>query len=183
MPVVITGVRSGTSQRPSALVGCGSAKSLATVTFLYARPSRRIGAARPTRAGLFFLAAAISRLSDAAAALTIWLNGVTPAIGSLPNDHAYATAPSSLPLMWIGLPDIPAMTPVFSRFMPDSRHRIKSRPGLVFFKTPMTSASKVSSLTPLMTLLPCPFMPGFTSSTFQYVDGFGTPGCGAGRWA
>src|ERR1051325_231347 len=77
---------------------------------------------------------------------------------------------------------MPWMTPVLSRFMPDSRHRMRSRPGLVLRKTPSTSASNVSILTPLTTLLPCPFMPALTSSTFQYVSGFGRAGNGGCAW-
>ena len=66
-----------------------------------------------------------------------------------------------------GLPLMPAMTPVFSRSSPDSRQSTISRPGLVFLRTPSTSASKVSTLVPFMTVRPTPFMPARTSSTCQ----------------
>jgi hypothetical protein len=62
---------------------------------------------------------------------------------------------------------MPAMTPVRSRPRPASRHSTMSRPGFVFLSTPITSASKVSTLVPFMTVRPWPFMPGRTSSIFQ----------------
>ena len=78
----------------------------------------------------------------------------------------------------MGLPLMPAMTPVFSRSRPDSRHRTMSRPGLVFLRTPRTSASKVSTLVPFMTVRPTPFMPAWTSSTCQYASGLGAAAAG-----
>src|SRR6185295_2193808 len=54
----------------------------------------------------------------------ICLIGVIPAIGSFENGKLKAIAPTSLPSMNTGEPDIPPNTPVFSAFSPVNRAMI-----------------------------------------------------------
>ena len=80
--------------------------------------------------------------------------GVMPAIGSFENSPMRkASAPTSLPSMYTGLPLIPATTPVYSALAPVSRARIIASPGpCAFGMTPRMSTPKGSGSTPWNTV-------------------------------
>src|SRR6185369_8134503 len=95
----------------------------------------------------------------------ICLMGVMPAIGSFENGKLNAMAPTSLPSIKTGEPDIPANTPVLSTFEPDNLAmmadcRGPGNPG----STPSTSTPNSSASVPLKTVLAVPFIPGRISS-------------------
>src|SRR5688572_8624670 len=95
----------------------------------------------------------------------ICLMGVIPAIGSFEKGKLKAIAPTSLPSINTGDPDIPAKTSVFSALAPVSLAmmadwRGPGKPG----STPRTSTPKSSVSVPWKTVFAIPFIPGRTSS-------------------
>src|ERR1041385_9323024 len=96
----------------------------------------------------------------------ICLIGVIPAMGSFENGKLKAIAPTSLPSMNTGEPDMPPNTPVLSALAPVNRAMIADclgpgNPG----KTPRISTPNSSGCVPLKTVFAVPFMPGRISSS------------------
>ena len=89
--------------------------------------------------------------------------GRTPAIGSLANGNANATAPTSRPSMYTGLPLMPCMTPVRSTCAPPRRARMIDCLGPRFSIIPRISTGNSSTRESAKTVLPTPRMPAFTS--------------------
>ena len=92
--------------------------------------------------------------------------GVMPQIGSFANGKLKAIAPTSLPSMKTGEPDMPAKTLVRSTCAPDKRAmmtdcRGAGKPG----STPRTSTPNSCGSLPEKTVRATPFCPGFTSSS------------------
>src|ERR1044072_3211171 len=96
----------------------------------------------------------------------ICLIGVIPAMGSFENGKLKAIAPTSLPSMNTGGPDMPPKTPGLSALAPLNCAMIEDclgpgNPG----KTPRISTPKSSGCVPLKTVFAVPFMPGRISSS------------------
>ena len=145
---------------PGARPGSGRAKAAAT-----ASPSSGAAKDAPLPPSRSRAEAARGAPGDDAASSMSPI-GVMPAIGSLPNGNAYATAPSSRPFTYTGLPLIPAMTPVRSSGPPSSRARIRLWPGpTALSSTPRMRTRKLSIVAPSNTVRPSPCMPARTSDS------------------
>ena len=76
----------------------------------------------------------------------------------------YATAPTSFPLIYTGLPLIPcAMPPVCSITGPENFARIKCPDGPLSFITPNTLTLKFDIVSPTITVFAIPSIPVCTS--------------------
>src|SRR5580765_1363890 len=92
--------------------------------------------------------------------------GVMPQIGSLANGKLYEIAPTSLPSIYTGEPDIPAKTNVRSAFAPLRRPTIISCFGPIQFGiTPSISTLNSSGFVPLNTVRAVPCIPSRSSET------------------
>ena len=105
---------------------------------------------------------AARRAGSAAAGETRSISSIgrMPAMASVANGNAMATAPTSRPSMNTGLPLIPCMTPVLASGPPESRPRISDCLGPIFSRTPRISTSNSSIRSPENTVLPMPRIPG-----------------------
>ncbi|MFA0765566.1 MAG: hypothetical protein BDTLLHRC_000519 [Candidatus Fervidibacter sp.] len=87
---------------------------------------------------------------------SIAVMGVTPQIGSFGKPQPKAIAPTNLPLMKMGLPLIPAITPDLRRTTvpPSMRIKMASKSKSARSKTPKTVTGKRSISVPRKTLNP-----------------------------